>query len=227
MVVVSNVLEMREHKHHDEYWKIHNYDARLVQTLETLPNNHHYKVPSSSNKAILAKAASRATRGLLRYENYKVAELRQFCNQRDLKHPNLSKPSKSQLIQTLEEPDEHKVFRRLMDLPPELRLLIYTLYFKSLPDLEEPTQPPISRVCRLVRQESLPLFFSTCTFIISTINWRGRGLHRLKFFDEISDNHLKTIRNSVYRVLHRWPGTQKAGAEASKCEILHNGPSKG
>ena len=55
-----------------------------------------------------------------------------------------------------------------MDLPPELRVEIYRLYFKSMPDLEQPAQPPISRICRTVRRESLPIFYQTCTFLLDS-----------------------------------------------------------
>ena len=70
-------------------------------------------------------------------------------------------------MNTLEQADEGTTFHHFLDLPAELRSHVYAHYFSSLPRLEQPVQPPISRVSRLVRQESLPIFYSTCTFVLN------------------------------------------------------------
>jgi hypothetical protein len=60
--------------------------------------------------------------------------------------------------------DETLTFR-LLDLPPELRNAIFTYYFDSLPDLKARyCEPPICLTSRLIRKESIPLFYGRCTF---------------------------------------------------------------
>lgn len=56
-------------------------------------------------------------------------------------------------------------FSRFLDLAPELRAIIYKMYIKDFASgvLVRPTQPPLTRVCRLTRNEALPIFYSTCT----------------------------------------------------------------
>lgn len=73
---------------------------------------------------------------------------------------------------------------RLMDLPPELRIQIYS-YVAVNPDGEQlslarAVLPPITRVSKLVRQESLPIFFSENNFFLVVLsNFRDRGTARV------------------------------------------------
>ena len=97
-------------------------------------------------------------------------------------------------MEILEEADENMGFERLLDLPPELRVLIYGFYFDSLPKLREPVQPPLSQVSRLLRQESLPVFYSTCTFKLSDL-FNPIPANKGNFFDALNEGYLRTIRN--------------------------------
>ena len=82
---------------------------------------------------------------------------------------------RSNLISYLEKSDEEAGFDRLMDLPPELRIQIFEHYFEDvMVDLDERyagflTQPPITRVSRVLRQESLDVFLKCCTMSIVII----------------------------------------------------------
>jgi hypothetical protein len=60
--------------------------------------------------------------------------------------------------------DENDTF---LDLPPELRVRIYTQYFTSYDDDNPKGQPPISYTSRTVRQEVLPLFYECSQFFLS------------------------------------------------------------
>ena len=79
---------------------------------------------------------------------------------------------RSNLISYLERYDEEAGFGRLMDLPPELRIQIFEHYFKDvMADVGENyagflTQPPITRVSKIMRQESLHVFLKCCTMSI-------------------------------------------------------------
>jgi hypothetical protein len=97
----------------------------------------------------------------LSYEAYKIAELREFCSQRNVRLARDAK--KAEVVRLLEKEDENAPFDRFLDLPAELRNHIYSLHFETF-DIEQPSiPPPIAYVSRQLRQESLALFFSTCT----------------------------------------------------------------
>jgi hypothetical protein len=207
MVVVSSAKFEWQWAGRDEYWKIDNYDRCTKAELGQILQERGGYFLRSWTKSTLVKAVTRSTRGLLRYEGYQISELRSFCRQRKLAVPNLWRARKMQLVEALEQADEVMKFQKLFDLPPELRVLIYTTYFDSLPKLEEPIQPPVCKVSRIIRQESLPIFFKTCTFTLSNIfasyatsayiNNRGRKLGKTKgrLFDAIEDGHLQTLRS--------------------------------
>ena len=111
-------------------------------------------------------------------------------------------------MEILEKADENFRFEKLLDLPAELRVVIYGFYFESLPQLDEPTQPPLAKVSRLIRQESLPIFFGTCTFILSnalligsfqnpilvSIDRRRRRVTKGDFFGAMDAGYLQTMR---------------------------------
>jgi hypothetical protein len=54
-----------------------------------------------------------------------------------------------------------------MDLPPELRSRIYDFYFMPMEQaIVAPAQPPLAQLCRLLRQEVLPHFYSSKTIVV-------------------------------------------------------------
>ncbi|KAF7193769.1 hypothetical protein HII31_04838 [Pseudocercospora fuligena] len=98
----------------------------------------------------------RLDRGLLAYEAYSLSELRRFAHEK-CRRITTFPDDKLSLIQLLEEADEDMKFP-LMDLPPELRCKIYEFSVASLNIPSKPTQPPITKICRIVRREALPIF---------------------------------------------------------------------
>nr|OQO18840.1 hypothetical protein B0A51_13903 [Rachicladosporium sp. CCFEE 5018] len=110
--------------------------------------------------------------GLLSYEKYGVAELRNFVSARGvmelLNAPqrSLEKTKKAELVVMLERADDGRSFR-LMDLPPELRNYIYIAYLDSLPTMPKRfVQPPLCLASRQLRDETLNVIFATCGFTI-------------------------------------------------------------
>lgn len=105
-------------------------------------------------------ASHRRERGLVDYDRYDVKDLKVFASGRGLTGVP-KRASKTTLKQILDEADDNMVFSRFMDLPPELRLTIYNLHLNSF-SLRTPAraaQPPITKVSRSIRQETLPLFY--------------------------------------------------------------------
>lgn len=71
-----------------------------------------------------------------------------------------------------EQPDDETSFARFLQLPPELRVMIYEHHIDSLSTVPSVhSQPALTRISRLVRQESLPLFYARSTFEATLDVW--------------------------------------------------------
>ena len=77
------------------------------------------------------------------------------------------------MTEMLEEADDQATFSKVGALPAELRESIYKLYLSSLKTEGFPSQPPISKVSRPIRKESLPLFYRICRFTYNVRNTNG------------------------------------------------------
>lgn len=199
MVVISS-QGLPYRSTYDEYWKIANWTDKwtLKRKLTHELQRHKYKVPSSTNMEKLAEANARCQRGFLSYNGCQPRELVAFCAQRHIQIPGGPKAKKAQLMQCLHEADEQLSFPRFMEMPPEVRILVYVAYYSSLGRIFHPTQPPLSEVSRLIRQESLPLFYTTSKFLLHGVNIFGDpyyGRKKGKFFHEIGIANLGLIRN--------------------------------
>lgn len=127
----------------------------------------------------LSYLCTRAQRGMISYHKCTRTELRNFCKQRKIhisKRQNFTNEeiqtvlSKDDLRDVLEYGDEHATFPRFLELPAELRMMVYD---HSLEVIEEPKNqrwreeafnlepPPITSVSRLLRQEALPVLYSS------------------------------------------------------------------
>lgn len=202
MVARSTAKQHWQHGGRDEYWKIYNHNIRTRAEMIDILNKRIYQVSTSLEKPELVRLMERSDRGLLRYENYLTAELRAFCAQRQLQVAGPDTARRIQLLNALEEADEAQEFRYLVELPAELRLLVYTLYFKSLSELDEPVQPPILKTNSLIRQEALPLFYRNCTFLVTRFvdsSYQCTGIDKLltraKFWDRISEDYVGIMNN--------------------------------
>lgn len=85
-----------------------------------------------------------------------------MCHQRVLQLSDRVK-KKAEIIALMEVADDDCMFARFLYLPPELRNRIYQLHFETFEALSRPSPPPLSKVSRQLRQETLVLFFQTCT----------------------------------------------------------------
>jgi hypothetical protein len=113
---------------------------------------------------------------ILNYDDCTVGELIAFTKSRSIVVPPQvhGRFTKDSLVTALLEADEGSTFSRLLDLPPEIRNMIYEFYmdsFRAAPYtvyetrvLLLPDQPPLGRVSRQLRQEVLPLFYESFCF---------------------------------------------------------------
>lgn len=105
----------------------------------------------------------RRQRGLLSFEGIPLEELTHYATLRGIVvDPKATSPVvKAQL----ERADNEATFDRFNDFPPEIRQIIFQYYFEWLQSNTwalRKYQPPITMVSRVVRQESLPLFYDYC-----------------------------------------------------------------
>lgn len=110
------------------------------------------------------------------YHKRSIAELRKFCADRMLQDG--AGLRKADLVSVLEHADEQSRFPRFLELPPELRILVYEFSFDVMDDdfykeFRKDSHalwlqpPPVASVCKLLRRESFPLFYSTAKLPIS------------------------------------------------------------
>lgn len=147
----------------DEYWKLsEDYWPKTKSIQDKLRGaNYHFKAFSKAPR--LKELIWRSDQGPMSYERLKVGELRKFARDRKI---ILSTRTKDGVISALEAADDVAIFRHLFDLPPELRNRIYTLYHESLETLDYPRTPPLLRASRQLRQETLLLFYQSCTIFL-------------------------------------------------------------
>lgn len=71
----------------DTYWMLGFYLKRTASEPKEHLAAHGYKYTKTANKTVLMEGFVRYQRGLLPYEKYDVAELRAFCEARNLSPP--------------------------------------------------------------------------------------------------------------------------------------------
>ncbi|KAK4610446.1 hypothetical protein CLAFUW4_13729 [Fulvia fulva] len=170
---------------------------------------------------------------LFPYEDCSIEDLKRFCEDRKLDiaypiqetvmateyepvtatmvvTPKLIKRFelyRADFIAQLNTDDDNRTFHGFAKLPPELRVHIYTWLFLSYGEetggLELPVQPPITRVSRLLRKESLPVFYQTCTFQLRLEHYDTPYIHgefcrvpqkAIDYFTSLQPHYLGWIR---------------------------------
>lgn len=104
---------------------------------------------------------SRYARGMLVLDGCTLHQLQQWYKMRNLPAHRVEGFDKSRMITALEEADENVKLDRFMFLPAELRVEVYRHLFASyeLKAGHMLPSPPIARASRLLRKESLPVFY--------------------------------------------------------------------
>ncbi|GIZ37464.1 hypothetical protein CKM354_000090900 [Cercospora kikuchii] len=157
----------------ENYWKLvaPKSGAEARRNLDS--KGISYKKTSSIGR--LYELSYRVQRGLLVFDKYSFTELERICVRKHYKLPdNLAKgkiAARKELAQYLEAHDTYNTFDKFLDLPAELRVMIYKFHLQDLEaTAENPehlwAQPPITKVNKLIRAESLNLFHNTCNFTL-------------------------------------------------------------
>jgi hypothetical protein len=176
----------------NNYWKLHRDEWHLVNDILAEMKKKNFTVLKRTTTPHIKALYVRYQRGLLSYEGLSIDELKCYAAQRSLPPITGRKRITIPVVKAqLERADEECTFARFTDLPPEIRSIVYTHYFKSFHHDEGDdnicshhhesngtrspfaclkSQPPITFACREIRLEALPLFYECCEFCITTTN---------------------------------------------------------
>jgi hypothetical protein len=76
------------------------------------------------------------------------------------------------MVAKLDTADKNSRFPRFLELAPELRNMVYLYAMDDNKRRVRPAPPPVSRTCRLIRAESLPVFFKNVKMTVhATRGW--------------------------------------------------------
>ncbi|KAK5138322.1 hypothetical protein LTR08_003383 [Meristemomyces frigidus] len=175
----------------DKYWHLEDFSDMPNRTICRDVQAAGYPGYEITAKSRLNMYRQLVERKVLCYYNCTDAELRLFVKDRgvQLAARRARRPvfNRDKWIRALMDKDATPVFERFLDLPPELRMHVYGWYMAAFPaTLKGPSQPPLTRMARLVRQESLPAFYSMCCFEVGVFRFRGRRPSRLHYAPETS-----------------------------------------
>lgn len=207
------------------YWKLDPGGPLRAKDLRELLRERNFATLKSTSVARLKTLYIRSQRGLLSYEGLPLHELKRFAAQRALPAVVGQKKTIKVLKAQLEMADEEATFDRFLDLPPELRCLIYAFHFESFPSDSAmrylrhvprlKRQPPISFSCREVRREALPLFYGSCELEVKVnIPFGDVKMPFFKALDDTSAAFIKSTTTSNFariRFLHLCFGSCRVG----------------
>ncbi|KAJ9619591.1 hypothetical protein H2203_008371 [Taxawa tesnikishii (nom. ined.)] len=156
------------------YWEL-KYDHLTRNSIKQLLEQNGRSTHSAKTPNEVALIG--LERGLLDYKKYAIPELRKFAKGRNINVRGISK--KSEIINRLEDDDGNKSFPQFQKLPLELRLMVYEYSMSRLTDdkhtISDYIQPAVTRVSRMIRNESLPVFYAINRFALfvesSRTNW--------------------------------------------------------
>ncbi|KAK4958081.1 hypothetical protein LTR10_004506 [Elasticomyces elasticus] len=152
---------------HDQYWRLSGFSAASKNDLLPLVKKGGYTaLPKTITKDTVLGYAYRIECEQLCYFRCSDAELKRFVRDRGIDIPE-GRFRRSTFIELLEEADEELAFTKFTDLPPELRTIVYDYYLAEFSEeLRNPVQPPLTRVCRLLRTATLPVFYDRTIFYL-------------------------------------------------------------
>ncbi|KAK3647906.1 hypothetical protein LTR56_007880 [Elasticomyces elasticus] len=215
----------------DRYWCLDKYDninmSVMKARLQAL-DGHKTGLPFS--RQTLVDYMQRIDRGLLRYDLCETNDLLRFAAARHITiHGYTTNNSKAvtvrrnhaALVNQLQRADDHATFP-LTRLPPELRVRVYELYLsESRIMLKAPTQPPLARTCRMLREEVLPTFYFRTTFVVTlqmhTGDARSDGtllrfdFDSIAFLETMSPQHLSRVRKLHFNIMQATSTRQQRG----------------
>lgn len=156
-------LQNAEIKAVADYWRPLDFKHHCKKAgLEMLIELCGMKVPDGhSTRGELADILTRFCDGLPQNYHLTISELRTQVIWRNLLIEPHRTVNRAMCVRLLDQAEKSRTFPRFMDLPTELRELIYAFSLQPTMSTFGTQQPAISRVSRTVRVESLPVFYSS------------------------------------------------------------------
>jgi hypothetical protein len=166
----------------NEYWKLDSGNRLRSYRLREELRDGNYSVLKSVNNTRLRALYIRCQRGLLSFEGMPSHELRLHAARRGLTvAPNATLTS---IKAQLEQADDDATFDRFTDLPPEIRQIIFQYYMDDTLARRKPKsiyQPPLTMTSRMIRRETLPMFFDCWDTELSSLFTESPTLTPYKF----------------------------------------------
>ncbi|KXS99828.1 hypothetical protein AC578_8875 [Pseudocercospora eumusae] len=201
---------------HDDYWKLQSYNSMTAQQMRELLQKRRYAVGKSDSKDKLEEALLRSDCGMQSYADQSDDDLRALVRSRgvDASHVICGNKvgTRGDLLSLLKNADMNPRFEKFSDLAAELRNKIYEHYFSEIrQSLYAPSEPPITRVSRDIRQETIKMYYDSCTFDFvlrlpktsQALGRRSLQAHARRltipsqmrlFMSSVSPNHLAYVR---------------------------------
>ena len=184
----------------ENYWKLENYDNITLTRAKQQLTRANFCFPTSASRKRLIKLLTRCERGLLSYDGCSTKELKRFCERRRLTLGK--KTTRKEIIHLLELKDDCATFDRFVDLPAELRNMVYTKHYGSFKPLRYPIPPPVTAVSQQIRKATRLLFYRSCTIKVQL-----------------------SVKNALSRSWgQRLPRSQGVYAEAATTRLFSKGP---
>ena len=216
VVAVKDTFLLEGLSGYNRYWQFqHDSMNNKRDMLEKVKLLGYNNVKVSFSKVDLCKYMSRPDRGLLCYEHCTDEELRAFAIARNVRcHIPGKRPpvegDRRRTIETLMYDDDHPLFTRFLELPPELRNCIYELYDgHSDATLINPVKPPLAQACRQLMQEVLPIFYYNHEFVLEIVrnmagvfrekNKTSMWLSQLSSDDAANIQRLRLVVSDTFR----------------------------
>ncbi|KAK3697682.1 hypothetical protein LTR37_017331 [Vermiconidia calcicola] len=207
----------------DTYWRTDTNNTLHKKTtkaaLKTELGRAGSKFKKSITKAELWETKQRLDKGLISYAACSVKELRGFVEARGILTTDNKCSTRSSLTTKLIAADRSPRFNGLFALPAELRVRIYEYSMSSFPKrLRTPAEPPLARTCRQLRNEVLPIFYSTFTIELTFLRPNPTSnCHpdddTTRFLSSISPENLAAIRSVYLNVSDILSRHHRVGAE--------------
>ncbi|KXT13511.1 hypothetical protein AC579_4160 [Pseudocercospora musae] len=202
---------------YDSYWRV--FDAGVsdeshITTAEVRKKIRAggYLVPAGTREDTVA-LFKRMDNDLPDYNRCLSDELYKFAFDRSLitqEQKTARALSAQALRQMLRAADDNATFDNFRRLPPAVRVMVYDRYMAEFPlVLEHPTQPPLTRTNKFIRNEAMPSFHKASkfklTFTILLQPYSGRQtlafhpLHpsSLAYFNALSQQSIGEIQNWI------------------------------
>lgn len=202
------------------YWFLRRWVQPTIGELTKTLEGHNVVVAKGSKKKTLEPQVTRFLRGFqVQYDKCSTQELRGFVEARGL---GVRSPRRNVFIARLEEADKEHTFKKFFKLPPELRNRVYQFHFGAMPrKLQICMQPPITRTSKLMRDETLDLFFSWRAFEFKFSRRLNPKPVRLRATNETAQ-FLALMHENVIKSLREITLTFEADhglSEVARCDI--------